>query len=218
MVKLYRENVVEVLKNRNVLEYPIYNNSHIRKAIQLKNPTIRKSTINDLLVKMRDENKDINWVELGTNNYAYWLSDEQMYGSGTEKGATGWRERTLQLLNSCISFVLAGLVVSVVVLALSTFSEVILGDPKGVEWNWDLMRLTVGLLFSVTFLRWGAYLVRKPHIGPRWAGKGIYKHYGWRWIQYNIWGAWKEIHALLLRPAHRLMSVLFGLVLWGSFL
>jgi len=213
MVKLYRENVVEVLANRNYLEYPIYNNAHVRKAIQQKDPSIRDATINDLLVKMRAENTDINSVELGSKNYAYWLPDEQMYGSGIEKAKPGWRQRTLQLLNSCISFVLAGLVVSVSVLALSSFSAIVVGEGL----QWDLMRLTVGLLFSVTFLRWWAYLVRKPHIGPGWSGKGIYKHYGFKWIQYNIWGSWKAVHALLLRPAHRTMSALFGLVLLGFF-
>jgi len=217
MVKLYRENVVEVLANRNYLEYPIYNNAHVRKAIQQKDPSIKNTTINDLLVKMRAENTDINSVELGSKNYAYWLPDEQMYGSGIEKAKPGWRQRTLQLLNSCISFVLAGLVVSVSVLALSSFSTIIVGEGLIKFLPWDLMRLTVGLFFSVTFLRWWAYLVRKPHIGPRWGGKGIYKHYGLKWVQYNIWGAWKEVHALLLRPAHWAMSVLFTGVLWIFF-
>ncbi len=78
MTKRYRENVVDVLQNRNVLEYPVYTNSLIASTLRLKHARVGQATVNDLLVKMREENTDINWVELGRNNYAYWLPDEQM--------------------------------------------------------------------------------------------------------------------------------------------
>ena len=81
MVKIYRENVVDVLQRRNVVEYPVYTNSLIWTRLRYGRSTINpvgKATVNDLLMKMREENTDINWVKLGTNNYAYWLPDEQM--------------------------------------------------------------------------------------------------------------------------------------------
>ena len=81
MVKIYRENVVDVLQRRNVLEYPVYTNLLIRTRLRYGRSAINpggNATVNDLLMKMREENTDINWVKLGTNNYAYWLPDEQM--------------------------------------------------------------------------------------------------------------------------------------------
>ena len=225
--KLFPHHIIEVLDQRDRLRYPVLNGKQITDLVN-KKVNVSSTIAAERIAEMRKAGQ-IEFSELGYNQYVYWLSDEQII---KREPLDKWRSRTLVSLNQVVTLSVAFLVFGFVLSAYSVAINTLSGKAIFSVETQNFFRLTVAVLFLTMIFKVWAYLARKPHVAPRWLGKGIYKHYGLMWIKYEvIWlrslilvafgrdaGGSTKIFTIGVKtgPSNGILAVLFAFIIYGT--
>ena len=219
--KLFPHHIIEVLDQRDRLRYPVLNGKQITDLVK-KKVDVSATKTGERIAEMRKAGQ-IEFSELGYNQYVYWLSDEQII---KREPLDKWRSGTLTSLNQIVTLSVSFLVLLIALASYSVVIDLLSGNAIFNVETLNFVRLSVAVLFISTFFRWWAYLVRTPHLASGWGGR-----LSWNTIRYPI----RQIKAMYnvirgrdaggqgvfskgeqVGPSHFSSAVLFAFIIYGT--